>query len=132
MKQILKFVCSTSTLLGALSCTAQATEAVGQQIYAHNCLACHQANGEGIPGAFPALKASPLVLGNAASLLHVVLGGRGGMPTFNGSLNDDQIAAVLTYIRSEWGNRASTVTAAQAGQISRSLTAVADEGGRGN
>jgi len=132
MKHILKFFCSPVTLLGALSCTAQATEAVGQQLYAHNCLACHQADGLGIPGAFPALKASPLVLGNETSLLRVVLAGRGGMPTFNGSLDDNQIAAVVTYIRSEWGNRASRVNPAQVAQVSASITAVADEGGRGN
>jgi len=117
----------------ACACAVQAQEtSLGQTVYADNCVACHQANGEGIPGAFPALKASPLVLGDSAELLRVVLGGRGGMPTFNGALTDAQMAAVVTYIRNEWGNQASAVTAQQAEQISRSLTAVADEGGRGN
>jgi len=122
-----------SGILGTFACTAQAQEASpGQTIYANNCAACHQANGEGIPGAFPALKASPLVLGDGEALLRVVLEGRGGMPTFNGSLSDGQVAAVVNYIRNEWGNQASAVTAEQAGKIGSSLTAIADEGGRGN
>jgi len=134
MKQILKFcfTCSYVALLGALSCTAQAKEVVGQQIYAHNCLACHQANGQGIPGAFPALKASPLVLGDEASLLRVVLAGRGGMPTFNAALGEDELAAVVSYIRNEWGNHASRVSPAQVARVSASITAVADDGSRGN
>jgi len=139
MKQFLKscfvcfFVCLHVALPGALSCTAQAAGlALGQETYANNCVACHQANGEGIPGAFPALKASPLVLGDGASLLRVVLEGRGGMPTFNASLSDEQVAAVANYIRSEWGNRADALTPAQVQQVSRSITAVADDGSRGN
>jgi len=133
MKKSIKVCWITAVLSGALPCTTQAQDlSLGQAVYADNCAACHQASGQGIPGAFPALKASPLVLGDSAELLRVVLEGRGGMPTFNASLSDAQIAAVVTYIRKQWGNQASPVTATQAGQISRSITAVADDGGRGN
>jgi len=117
----------------SLACTAQAADlALGKTTYDHNCAACHQPNGAGIPGAFPALKASPLVLGDADSLLQVVLAGRGGMPTFNASLSNNEVAAVVSYIRSEWGNQASAIAATQAERVSRSITAVADDGGRGN
>jgi len=106
--------------------------ALGENVYAHNCAACHQANGEGIAGAFPALKGSPLVLGDAPALLQVVLAGRGGMPTFNTALNDVEVAAVASYIRGAWGNQAEAISAAQAHEVSSRIDAVADEGGRGN
>ena len=85
----------------------------GKTLYAKNCAACHQANGRGIPGAFPALVASPVAIGPADAAAEVLLKGRGGMPDFSTSLDDADIAAVLTYARSSWGNRAPPIAGAE-------------------
>jgi cytochrome c6 len=85
----------------------------GKTLFAKNCAACHQANGRGIPGAFPALVASPVAIGPADAVAEVLLKGRGGMPDFSTSLDDADIAAVLTYARSSWGNRAPPITGAE-------------------
>ena len=73
---------------------------------------CHQPQGQGIPGAFPALVNNPFVQGPAQPVAHVILNGRGGMPKFSGDLTDDQIAAVASYVRGAWGNKAAPVTTA--------------------
>jgi cytochrome c6 len=85
----------------------------GKTLFAKNCAACHQANGRGIPGAFPALVASPVAIGPADAVAEVLLKGRGGMPDFSTSLDDADIAAVLTYARSSWGNHAPPITGAE-------------------
>jgi cytochrome c oxidase subunit 2 len=81
----------------------------GQQVYAANCVACHQATGKGVPGAFPALDASPVVLGPKAQQIDTVLNGvvKNGTPTAMASfkqLSDVEIAAVITYTRNAWSN----------------------------
>ncbi|PTT84229.1 cytochrome C oxidase Cbb3 [Pelomonas sp. HMWF004] len=95
----------------------------GAALYASLCAACHQASGQGLPGVFPPLAASEWVLGKdttaAAILLHGINGPltvkgtvyNGAMPAFGGQLSDEQIAAVLSHIRSQWGNTAAAVTA---------------------
>lgn len=94
----------------------------GGEIFQGKCAACHQANGAGLPGVFPPLAGSEWVLGNAERLAHIPLHGiqgkltvkgtayNGMMPVFGELLTDAEIAAVLTYIRSQWGNKASEVT----------------------
>lgn len=77
--------------------------------YSDNCAACHQEDGKGIDGAFPALAGDAFILGAATDPIHVVLEGRGGMPTFKADLTDAQIAAALTHIRTSWGNKAAPV-----------------------
>ena len=74
-----------------------------------NCSACHQKHGRGIPKAFPALAGDALVLGAPEGIVRVLLNGRGGMPSFRGQLDDGQLAAVASYVRSAWGNEASAV-----------------------
>jgi len=78
----------------------------GAKVYAANCVACHQANGQGVPGAFPALDGSPVVQGEASEQVKLVLNGRQGtaMAAFGQQLNDVEIAAVITYTRQAWGN----------------------------
>ena len=77
----------------------------GQDVYNANCAACHQANGEGIPGNFPAIKGSPVALGPLDEHLKVVLKGKGAMmPGFADSLSKADIAAVVTYQRNGFGN----------------------------
>ncbi len=99
--------------------------AKGRDLYIANCSACHQANGEGIPGVFPPLKGSGVVnKEDAVKHIQVVLdgmqGGRAGgvvyaapMPAFAGALNDTAIADIIDYERRSWGNHGNPVTAAQ-------------------
>jgi mono/diheme cytochrome c family protein len=82
----------------------------GKSLFAKNCAACHQPTGKGIPGAFPALAGNAFVQGVPADVATVLLKGRGGMPDFSGSLDDGEIAQVLTYVRASWGNAAPPVT----------------------
>ncbi|MHB8283793.1 MAG: c-type cytochrome [Caulobacteraceae bacterium] len=98
-------------LAASLPSAAQAP-ADGAKLFAQNCSACHQLTGKGIPGAFPALAGDVLVQGPAIGPAKVVINGRGGMPTFKAELSNQQIAAILTYVRSSWGNHAPAVTPA--------------------
>jgi mono/diheme cytochrome c family protein len=79
-----------------------------------------------LPGLAPALANSPLVLAPATVTARILLSGKEGavglMPPIGGKLTDDEVAAVLTYIRREWGNAASPVDAATA-QAIRALSA---------
>jgi mono/diheme cytochrome c family protein len=80
------------------------------------CAACHQADGRGLPALAPPLSGSAVVNGPASALIDVVLHGRDvdpaypSMPPLAG-LSDDQLAAILTYVRTSWGNAAPPVTA---------------------
>ncbi len=100
---------------------AVATKAPGQLIYEQNCLTCHQANGSGVPNLNPPLRQTDWVLGDKTRLINVLLKGLQGqeiegdmydnaMPAHN-FLDDTQIADVLTYIRSNFGNKADAITA---------------------
>ncbi len=96
----------------------------GAVVYITNCSSCHQTNGEGVPGAFPPLAGNPAVTGNPVAVIAIVKHGIGGkievngtaysgiMPPWEGLISDDDIAAVVTYIRSSWHNRASPVSLA--------------------
>lgn len=81
--------------------------AQGEKIYAANCTACHQADGAGIPGTFPALDGSPLVTGPRAAHLERVFNGKAGtaMQAFGKQLSDLEIAAVVSYERNSWHNK---------------------------
>ena len=88
----------------------------GQKVFEDNCADCHRLNGKGLPGTFPAHDGNPFVLGDPKPVIATVLNGRRGtlgqMPTWKDKLNDQQIAAVVTYIRQAWSNRAPAVTPA--------------------
>jgi cytochrome c oxidase subunit II len=79
----------------------------GEKVYEANCAACHQANGMGLPGAFPAINGSKIATGPIAGHMHIVLNGKPGtaMAAFGGQLSDADIAAVVTYQRNAWGNK---------------------------
>ncbi|MBK7907300.1 MAG: nitrite reductase, copper-containing [Gemmatimonadetes bacterium] len=89
----------------------------GQQVYAANCAACHQLGGEGTAGAFPPLARSDYLMADKDRAIGVVLHGLSGEVTVNGQkfngvmpslgLSDTDIAAVLSYVRTNFGNRAS-------------------------
>ena len=88
----------------------------GQEVFEANCAQCHRLNGEGLPDTFPALNKNPFVLGEPTPVIATVLKGRKGslgqMPGWQDQLDDEQIAAVVTYIRQAWSNRAAAVTPA--------------------
>jgi len=112
----MRFAIRCSFLVACLCAGAAAAQAPaedGQTLFAKNCAACHQADGKGIPGAFPALAGSSVVTGALGEVSEVLLKGRGGMPDFSGSLDDAEIALVVSYARSSWGNRAPPVTSAE-------------------
>ena len=100
------------------------------------CFTCHQQNGEGLAGQFPPLAGSDWVLGNKERLIKISMYGLMGEIEVNGvkynnvmappgippgSLTDDQIANVLTYIRNDWGNSASAVSAEEVATVRASL-----------
>ncbi|MBT2969449.1 MAG: cytochrome c oxidase subunit II [gamma proteobacterium symbiont of Ctena orbiculata] len=84
--------------------------AKGKPLYETKCGACHQATGVGLPPAFPALKGSALTIGPIADHLNIVLNGKEGtaMQPWN-SLNDLEIAAIVTYERNAWDNNTGDV-----------------------
>ncbi|MFS2213051.1 cytochrome c oxidase subunit II [Telluria sp. Tellsp104] len=83
----------------------------GEKVYAANCVACHQANGQGVPSAFAPLVGSPVVLGHKAEQIAVLLNGKhsgkypSAMPAWK-QLSDSEIASVITYTRNNWTNKA--------------------------
>jgi len=97
----------------ALTLTAPALAAPdGKALFAGNCAACHQAMGQGIPGAFPALVKNKFVVGDPKLVAGTLLNGRGGMPAFRDSLKDDELSAIATFVRSSWGNKAPAIPVA--------------------
>ena len=101
----------------------QAVSDRGKMIYEQNCLACHQADGTGVPGLAPPLVKGTFVKGEKEALINIVLKGMEGveikgehygnpMPAF-GYLSDQEIADVLTYIRGNFSNEEGPVTAAE-------------------
>jgi mono/diheme cytochrome c family protein len=97
------------------------TMKIGMAIYSDECSACHGADGSGVANLFPALKGSAAVQSvDPTSLLHLVLRGARSaatdpaptapaMPSFGWLLNDEQVGAVLNYVRNAWGNRAAPI-----------------------
>jgi cytochrome c oxidase subunit 2 len=87
--------------------TMDELKAEGEKVYAANCVACHQANGKGIPGTFAPLDGSKIATGPKAEHINIVMNGKTGtaMAAFK-HLSDVQIAAVVTYERNAWGNTA--------------------------
>jgi cytochrome c oxidase subunit 2 len=84
-------------------------KARGEKVYAANCVACHQAGGKGA-GPIKALDGSPIVLGDAAAQINILLNGaaNGAMPAWK-QLSDTEIAAVITYTRNNWSNQTGQV-----------------------
>jgi mono/diheme cytochrome c family protein len=106
----------------------------GQRLYGRHCLSCHQADGGGVPNMQPAIVGGTWVTGDVRALaLFVLTGGFDSagrkesdnsnvMPAFS-QLSDDELAAVLTYIREKFGKGASAVTAAQVAEARASIPA---------
>jgi len=97
----------------------------GAQIYTAQCLACHQASGAGLPGVFPPLAGSEWMSGKPSVAIQILLHGidgaltvkgntyNGHMPPFGDKLDDAEIAAVLSHVRSSFGNTGEPVDAEQ-------------------
>jgi quinol-cytochrome oxidoreductase complex cytochrome b subunit len=104
--------------------SAPAGAAAGATVYTQSCAGCHGAAGAGVPGAFPPLAGNPVVTGDKNAVIKIVNNGlkgkievkgttySGEMPAWKGNLTNKQIADVITYIRSAWGNKADPVTEA--------------------
>jgi cytochrome c oxidase subunit II len=91
--------------------TAAELIARGERVYQANCQACHQANGLGVQGAFPALAGSKVVV-STGDQIALLLSGKNAMPSWK-SLSDVELAAVATYTKNAWGNKAGEVQPAE-------------------
>jgi len=97
-----------------------ATTADGALLYASNCQSCHQADGKGLPGAFPPLAGSPIVMGDDLSVyVGIIMNGYDARPDFGvmpgiGTMMEftaDDVAAIINHERTSWGNTGKEVTA---------------------
>jgi mono/diheme cytochrome c family protein len=99
----------------------QASIERGKKVYFEQCLSCHQADGLGVQNMNPPLVKTKFILGDKYQLIQIVLNGMSGETEINGDiyhnvmaphrdLSDQQIADVLTYIRNNFGNKASLIT----------------------
>jgi mono/diheme cytochrome c family protein len=101
----------------------------GAEVYVDNCAACHRSNGEGSANVLPAIAGNPTVLAaDPGSLIRLVLGGSSlpgtttapsalGMPAFAWRLSNDEVAQLLSFIRSSWGNKASAVSPGEVARV---------------
>jgi nitrite reductase (NO-forming) len=99
----------------------------GRNVFTQNCAACHQPDGRGLPGAFPPLAASDYLNADVNRAIGIVVGGKAGPITVNGqtynsvmpalNLSDDDVANVLTYVYSQWGNKGAVVSRDQVARV---------------
>jgi mono/diheme cytochrome c family protein len=106
----------------AAAAVALDPKVLGRRVFMGNCVACHQMTGLGLPGAYPPLAGSEWAMGPDERVIRIVLSGLSGpitvkgtsfnssMPSLGPLLRNEQLAAVLTYVRSEWGNNAPAVS----------------------
>lgn len=105
--------------------------ASGKAIYSRTCVACHQANGQGIPNAFPPLAKSDYLNEDVNRSIEIVLKGKTGEITVNGTkynsvmtkqdISASEVADVLTYVYNSWGNNKTEVTTAQVNEIKNNI-----------
>lgn len=142
---------SLALILGALVCAAftgysyspnnpaKAPEALhpssgdGAELYMTRCMSCHQMNGRGVPGVFPPLSNSEWVTGDKGVLIRIVLNGvtgemkvgeevySGAMPPWQTFLDDEQMADLLTYIRTSWENDTTAVTPEEVAAVRKAV-----------
>jgi mono/diheme cytochrome c family protein len=114
------FVLIVAVIFAQKKTTPITTKLNGKHVYTQNCMKCHQVDGAGAMNMIPPLIKSDWVLGSKAKLINVVLKGLHGEITVNGdiyggempaqaNLSNDEIVAVLTYVRTNFGNKASAV-----------------------
>ena len=144
MKKIMTVTCSLlgigvvlitlqSDVIAKVSISGRDSGQKGKAIYEQTCLSCHQADAGGVPGMNPPLQKSPYVQGPPARLIGIVLKGLNDgveiegetysnpMPPFSTVLKDQEIADVLSYLRSNFGNKAGPISLSQVTKIRKSL-----------
>ncbi|GGP24192.1 hypothetical protein GCM10010971_00110 [Silvimonas amylolytica] len=111
-------------VLADMAAPAKSATADGAALFAANCVACHQATGLGVPGAFPPLAGSEYLNGKPDVTVQILLHGikgsitvkgntfNGEMPNFGAKFSDAEIAAVATHVRSQWGNKGVAIDTA--------------------
>jgi mono/diheme cytochrome c family protein len=123
------FVCALTVV--HVSGVSQANAAPdGKALFNTNCSSCHQTDGQGVKGSFPPLAGNPDVTAeDPTKIIHIVLHGlddpitvkgtkyNGGMPAWRSQFSNAEVAAILTYVRSSWGNKASAVTEKQVAAV---------------
>ncbi len=107
----------------------EAASGPGANLFKANCASCHQPSGKGIPGTYPTLAGSAFAQGDPTVPIRIVLHGfqgkierngttiNGVMPQLGSVLSDEDIANILTYVRSSWGNSADAVDAATVADV---------------
>lgn len=110
----------------------------GKKVFTQNCVVCHQPTGMGLPPTYPPLVKSEWVLGTPKRAVMILLKGlqgpvhvkgqvfNGAMPAWGLTLTDKKIAAVLSYVRSEWGNNAGEITPDQVTAVRKEVAAHSD------
>ena len=108
-------------VVAPLSAEERARFDAGDEVYRNLCTACHQANGQGLEKVAPTLVGSDFALASPQITVRILLNGKEGttglMPPLGSVLTDDQVAAVLTYVRRAWGNDGSPVNSSEVAQI---------------
>jgi mono/diheme cytochrome c family protein len=124
---------STSPLAAIDARPVPPTEQRGKIIYEQTCLPCHQADAGGVPGMNPPLRKSPYVQGAPAKLISIILQGLNDgveidgetysnpMPSFSAVLKDEEIADVLSYLRSHFDNKAGPISKSEVTRIRQGL-----------
>jgi mono/diheme cytochrome c family protein len=120
-----------SPAAGASVAANGAAASDGAKVYQTNCSSCHQASGQGVAGTFPPLAGNAAVTGDPTRVIHIVKYGLSGkidvngtsyngmMPAWGQQLSNGDIASVITYIRSSWGNSGSAVTESQVAGVNK-------------
>lgn len=106
--------------------TTEELVAKGKAVYDTNCSSCHMADGAGLPGTFPAIKASPVVTGDINAQVTLMLNGKGMMPAFGKMLSAVDFAAVVAYTRNGLGNSVGDSIQPSAIQTLQSASPAAD------
>jgi glucose/arabinose dehydrogenase len=138
----LVLVFSAALLRGLSATNAAAADTTrsdwGATLFQVHCAVCHEASGQGIAPVFPPLARSDYLMADKTRSIRIVLQGLSGPIKVNGveynsvmnlfqPLNDDQAAAILTYVRNAWGNSGEAVTAAEVAQVRAELNAGAKQ-----
>lgn len=89
----------------------------GRSLFLANCAECHQPDGQGIDGIYPALDGSEVVLGSGVDVALLLRIGRGEMPSFLGALEAAEMAAIINYVRNAWSNRGDRISPERVSQI---------------
>ena len=119
----------------AAAAVASTAPVDGAKLFAITCAACHQASGDGLEDKYPPLNGSEWVTGDEQKLIRIVMHGLAGpvdvagqtfdgaMPAWGGVLKDPEIAAVTSYVRGAWGNKAAPINPATVAAVRSATTA---------